>query len=250
MRAAASVAAISVDDARSIHHENAVHLAANLKAPFGALELAEAGGDPVVGQPQFETDRHSREGVLQVVASRNSQAERAKRNQGAGGLSRLARPAQYGRAHRQRPANDVGRGHVRDPSAVGGQPIGDDTASHARHHGSQPVIVGARDNGAVERHLLAKSTNACRRSAAVVALDARGRCWLSRLSSETVSETTDRFHPPRPPSVRPAESRVAAERPQAAANHRRRVEPRAPESTSAIIEVVVVLPCAPATAIA
>ena len=79
--------AVVVDD------QDAVGLAANFEAPFGAAELAKAGGDLRERQAQLEPDRDGRQRVLQVVASGHLQRQIAERDRGAFGSSASFAPA-------------------------------------------------------------------------------------------------------------------------------------------------------------
>jgi hypothetical protein len=59
-----------------VHHEDAIGLAADLKAAFRAAKLFEAGGDTIEREIQFETDRDGGEGILQVVPAGDIEPQR------------------------------------------------------------------------------------------------------------------------------------------------------------------------------
>ncbi len=103
-------------------------------------------------QAEVQADGDGRQGILQVVAPGHAQHDLAQRlRSGRLACTRLAHVAH----HRAAPV-EPGTGHV-DASvvrAVGLQAVGDHPPRHRRQQLPQPLVVGARDDRAVERHLV------------------------------------------------------------------------------------------------
>ena len=66
------VMTVVVDD------QNAVRLAAHVESPFHATELGQSCSDPFERQSKLQADHDGRQGVLEVVAARHVQRDRAK----------------------------------------------------------------------------------------------------------------------------------------------------------------------------
>ena len=246
-RAAASTAAISVGMvAVVVDHGDAVHHAA--RARSGARR---PGTRPA--------PRRSRRRARPVRGPRPRPPARSAPSGGpapAGAARRAARPS----APRARGSRRTHRAGAAEPSSVrsvaaistsgASMRVGGRAPRQARQDAAQLGVVGAGDDRAVERHLVGEVHEGLLEvvEAAVglhvLAVEVRD----DGDRSATASGTSGRSRRPRPPCTGPRPSRAllpkALSRPPMTAVGSR----PARSSTSAIIEVVVVLPCAPATA--
>ena len=135
-----------------VDNQDAVRFATNLEAPLGATEGAEPRRHLVEGQPELGPDRNRRERVLQVVPARylkNQRPEGRRRLPRTGGAPRL--PFDHG-LDTQRSGDDTARRHV----GLLVQAVCRHAPGDPRKDCGQIAIVGARDDHAVERHLVGK----------------------------------------------------------------------------------------------
>ena len=113
-------------------------------------------------------------------------------------------------------------------SRVGVEPVGRHTPRHPRQHGRQAGIVGTRHDAAVKRHLVGEIDEGLLQvvEAAVVlqmfVVDVRNhRYRRKQFQKRSVAFVRFRHH-----QLAASEPRVAAKRPQPAANDGRRIQPR------------------------
>jgi hypothetical protein len=197
-------------------------LAAHLEAAFGALELAQARRHAFEWHAQFDPYGNCCERVQQVVVARHVQFEPPQCGQRLGPVVRASRASLQCRRHRHRAQHDVTGSHV----GRLGHAVRYDTSRHPAHQGSEMRVVCTADDGAVERHLVGKiDKRLAELVEAAVALqvfvvDVGNHChrW-KQFQERAIAFIRFRHH-----QFAAAEPRVAAERAQAPADHRRRIE--------------------------
>jgi hypothetical protein len=130
-----------------VDHHHAADLPVPFEAPLGAAEGVEGCSRPREANPHSIAHRDGRQRVLQVVPPRHGQLEHAQ----PFGAARFA--AMDNAAAAECAELDLAADHV---GLVVVEPVGHDAPLQQRQHRRKIQVVGAGDDGPVERHLVAE----------------------------------------------------------------------------------------------